>query len=317
MNLVLALVPVLAFLLALRMMDSFKLVRPASVTAAIASGAAAALICIPLHDAILRRTALDAVTFSRYVAPVTEEILKAAFVAFLFARRRVGFAVDAAVQGFAAVTPYPGVEQAVGRAGVEAGDRAVPVDDRDVGDAAEVQHHALAAGGAEQGPVEQGGQRRALAAGRDIGAAEVADRADAGALRDQGGAAQLDGLGARPGRRVPDRLAVRADGADACGSHAGLAQQAQRRVGEMPRDLCIQFRQLRGGGAAAARRQALKPRGEVRRVGQAEGRAQLRLSGREGRQRRIDAVAAGAGNHAEPEFALTHGSRTARRIPAG
>lgn len=110
MNLVLALVPVLAFLLALAMMDSFKLVRPASVLAAISAGAAVALACIPLHEAIVRLTALDTVPFSRYVAPLTEETLKASFVVVLFARRRIGFAVDAAVQGFAVGAGFALVE---------------------------------------------------------------------------------------------------------------------------------------------------------------------------------------------------------------
>jgi len=110
MNLVLALLPVLAFLLALAMMDSFKLVRPSSVLAAIGAGAAAALACIPLHEAILRLASLDTTTFSRYVAPLTEETLKALFIVVLFARRRVGFAVDAAVQGFAVGTGFALVE---------------------------------------------------------------------------------------------------------------------------------------------------------------------------------------------------------------
>jgi hypothetical protein len=39
--------------------------------------------------------------YARYVAPPIEEILKAAPVAFLIARRRVGFMVDAAILGFA------------------------------------------------------------------------------------------------------------------------------------------------------------------------------------------------------------------------
>ena len=110
MNLISALVPVVAFLLALQMMDSFKLVRHATVLTAIGAGALAALTCIPLHDAIFRHTALDTVSFSRYVAPVTEEALKAVFVIVLFARRRVGFAVDAAVQGFAVGTGFALVE---------------------------------------------------------------------------------------------------------------------------------------------------------------------------------------------------------------
>lgn len=110
MNVLLALVPVVSFLVALQMMDSFKLVRHAMVLAAIGAGALAALTCMPLHDAILGYTALDPTIFSRYVAPFTEEALKAVFVIVLFARRRVGFAVDAAVQGFAVGTGFALVE---------------------------------------------------------------------------------------------------------------------------------------------------------------------------------------------------------------
>ena len=48
--------------------------------------------------------------FSRYVAPVTEETVKAAFILALIARRRVGFLVDAAVQGFAVGAGFALVE---------------------------------------------------------------------------------------------------------------------------------------------------------------------------------------------------------------
>jgi RsiW-degrading membrane proteinase PrsW (M82 family) len=106
----LALAPVLVFLAGLQMMDSFKLVRARSVLAAILAGGLVALACLPLHAAILGATGMDVGRFARYVAPVTEEVLKAAFVAVLFARRRVGFAVDAAVQGFAVGAGFALVE---------------------------------------------------------------------------------------------------------------------------------------------------------------------------------------------------------------
>jgi protease PrsW len=106
----LALAPVLAFLATLQMMDSFKLVRARAVLAAILAGGLVALACLPLHAAILGATGMDVDVFARYVAPVTEELLKAAFVVVLFARRRVGFAVDAAVQGFAVGAGFALVE---------------------------------------------------------------------------------------------------------------------------------------------------------------------------------------------------------------
>ena len=100
-NIALAFIPVLLFVLALQLMDSFKLVHRSAVLTALVVGAAVALACAPLHEWLEPALGLDATAFSRYVAPITEETLKAAFLALLIARRRVGFLVDAAVQGFA------------------------------------------------------------------------------------------------------------------------------------------------------------------------------------------------------------------------
>ena len=56
LNIAFALAPVLAFLLALQLMDSFKLVRPSSVAAAIVAGAVAALAAWGLHDPLQHLT---------------------------------------------------------------------------------------------------------------------------------------------------------------------------------------------------------------------------------------------------------------------
>lgn len=101
MNITVALAPVLLLLVLLQFMDSFKLVPLRSVIVAIAAGAVAALACLSLHDALLARVHIDPRPFARYVAPISEELCKAAFVAILLWRHRVGFLVDAAVQGFA------------------------------------------------------------------------------------------------------------------------------------------------------------------------------------------------------------------------
>ena len=110
MNLVLAFVPVLLFVIGLQVMDSFKLVHRSAVLAAIAAGAGVALVCVALHAWLEPALAVSAATFSRYVAPITEETLKAAFIGLLIARRRVGFLVDAAVQGFAVGAGFALVE---------------------------------------------------------------------------------------------------------------------------------------------------------------------------------------------------------------
>jgi RsiW-degrading membrane proteinase PrsW (M82 family) len=105
-NVVIALAPVVAFLAMLWLMDSFRLVRPASVVAAIAYGFVAAAGILWLHDWLIHVQQVSAGALSRYVAPVTEETAKAALVVTLVATARVGFLVDAAVLGFAVGTGF-------------------------------------------------------------------------------------------------------------------------------------------------------------------------------------------------------------------
>ena len=110
MHQLIALAPAVMFLATLWFMDSFRLVRPSSIATALLYGAAAALGCEALHLWLMPAAGLDAQTFSRYVAPFTEEIAKAGLIAWLLARGRVGFLVDAAVQGFAIGTGFALVE---------------------------------------------------------------------------------------------------------------------------------------------------------------------------------------------------------------
>ncbi len=109
-NVVVGLVPVLAFLAVLVFMDSFKLVRPRAVLAAILVGALAAAIGSRLNAAIMDEFSLSTRPFSRYGAPLTEELLKGAFIVFLIRRRRVGFLVDGAIHGFAVGAGFALVE---------------------------------------------------------------------------------------------------------------------------------------------------------------------------------------------------------------
>ena len=105
-----ALLPVLLFLAALRALDSFKLVGLRIVSATVAAGAAAAGLSYLLHGWLLGQWAIDIVPFSRYVSPLTEEILKGTIVIALVLTRRIGFLVDAAIFGFAVGTGFAVVE---------------------------------------------------------------------------------------------------------------------------------------------------------------------------------------------------------------
>lgn len=97
----LSLVPVMAFLIALVFLDSFKLVQPESVIRSILVGCLAAGVSLIVNVVATRIYPFDASTFIRYVAPTVEETGKFLFLAWLIGSGRVGFLVDAAVQGFA------------------------------------------------------------------------------------------------------------------------------------------------------------------------------------------------------------------------
>jgi len=109
-NLLVALVPVVAFLIALSLMDSFRLVRASSMMVAMAWGAFVAVATLWLHASLLRTFHMPAAVLSRYLAPVTEETAKAAFIVGLIATARIGFLVEAAVQGFAVGTGFAVIE---------------------------------------------------------------------------------------------------------------------------------------------------------------------------------------------------------------
>jgi RsiW-degrading membrane proteinase PrsW (M82 family) len=111
-NIFIALSPVVAFLVLLQLMDSFRLVTIRTVLSTIAFGAAVAILWMPLHTWLLTAADLDLKYFSRYIAPLTEEFGKASVILVLFWRRRIGFLVDAAVLGFAVGAGFALVENA-------------------------------------------------------------------------------------------------------------------------------------------------------------------------------------------------------------
>jgi len=99
--LLVAVLPVTAFLAVLLLFDSFKLVPGRMVIRALAFGAAAALAGLALHAWLFALSDLPPRTFARTVAPFTEEALKAACLLYPLRRGQLGFLVDAAIVGFA------------------------------------------------------------------------------------------------------------------------------------------------------------------------------------------------------------------------
>jgi RsiW-degrading membrane proteinase PrsW (M82 family) len=109
LSLALGLLPVLAFLIGLVGLDSYKLLRLRSLLAMLGLGAAAAVASWLINQALLAR-GLDPLLLARYAAPIFEETLKAAVVIVALRRNRIGFLVDAAIRGFAVGAGFAAVE---------------------------------------------------------------------------------------------------------------------------------------------------------------------------------------------------------------
>lgn len=105
-SLVAGFVPVVAFLVGLRLMDSYKLVHRTTLLLAIAGGVVAALTAFGANRVLLDTAHVPPALLRAWVAPIVEELLKAALVAWLVSTNRVGFVVDAAVLGFGVGTGF-------------------------------------------------------------------------------------------------------------------------------------------------------------------------------------------------------------------
>ena len=102
--------PVFMFLGALVLIDSYKLVALRATLLSVAAGMVAGLAAYGANVWLRPALGLDWDQYSRYVAPVVEEPLKAAFVVYLLQRNKVGFVVDAAIHGFGIGTGFAFLE---------------------------------------------------------------------------------------------------------------------------------------------------------------------------------------------------------------
>ena len=107
-----AFAPVLCLLAVLLAMDSFKLLRFHVLVQALAAGIGAAVVALVIHAQLTMTAGVPVPLVRRGIAPIVEELLKLAFIAYAIRRRRVGFPVDAAILGFAVGTGFALVENA-------------------------------------------------------------------------------------------------------------------------------------------------------------------------------------------------------------
>jgi len=110
LRIVLSLLPVLLFLAALRLLDSYKLVSRRKVAASLGAGAAAAAVCFGINTFVFHQFFEYQDEYARFGAPVVEELAKAAFWIFLISTAWVAFMVDAAICGFAVGAGFALVE---------------------------------------------------------------------------------------------------------------------------------------------------------------------------------------------------------------
>ena len=105
-----SLLPVFIFLMALIFFDSYKLVKLPSVLRTIVIGFLVALACYFTNNWLVDGLGVPFPVLTRYIAPVTEELLKAAYIFYLIKAKKVGFMVDAAIYGFAVGAGFAFVE---------------------------------------------------------------------------------------------------------------------------------------------------------------------------------------------------------------
>ena len=105
-----SILPVFLFLVALVLLDSYKLIPLRAILLAVAVGASAGVVAFLVNVSLEPALGLSISQYSKYVAPFPEELLKAAYIIFLLRRNKVGFVVDAATYGFAVGTGFAFIE---------------------------------------------------------------------------------------------------------------------------------------------------------------------------------------------------------------
>ena len=94
------LIPVFLFLIMLLYLDSLKLIRKSLLMVCLAWGFVSAGGSFFLNTWLLTHFVISFETYSGFVAPFVEELLKFSMLFLLIKRNRIGFMIDAAIYGF-------------------------------------------------------------------------------------------------------------------------------------------------------------------------------------------------------------------------
>jgi len=110
LKLLFGLVPVVVFLGVLIMYDSFKLVNFKSILKTLIYGGFSAFLCLFLNQWLMAEYNISLLLYSRYGAPLVEEMIKGMLIIYLIRSTNIGFMVDAAIFGFAIGTGFAIIE---------------------------------------------------------------------------------------------------------------------------------------------------------------------------------------------------------------
>ena len=100
-NILVSLIPAFLLLAVLLYFDSFRLVRANLLLLCMGWGIASAALSFLLNTLLFRSLHMNFTTYSGFLAPVVEELLKCALLWLLIRKSRTGFMIDAAIYGFA------------------------------------------------------------------------------------------------------------------------------------------------------------------------------------------------------------------------
>lgn len=101
MNIAVSFIPVVLFLLLLIYLDSFKLVKLTDIFICLVWGMVSAGISYVINSTLFNLLNVSFISYSRFIAPVVEELLKASLIVLFIFRGKIGFLIDGAILGFA------------------------------------------------------------------------------------------------------------------------------------------------------------------------------------------------------------------------
>jgi len=99
-NIIVAILPVFLFLLILYLLDSYKLVRYPTLIFSFILGTISAAIALVSNLIIQNKLGIGFDSYSKYIAPIVEELCKTLMIVILIKKKKAGFLIDAGIYGF-------------------------------------------------------------------------------------------------------------------------------------------------------------------------------------------------------------------------